>query len=115
MNARMNQRVSKLEESSSMNDANLQPTRVIIVRLTADDKKEEYIRLSGKGIAVDRLPDEDMGAFGTRAEALIRQQHPEAGPVLLMFAGYEDEGSENPSSDSSDNQINIQQKGINHA
>lgn len=107
MNARMEQRVSRLEDASCAADSPVVDCIVLVSMRSEGEDSPEIVGLSGKGIHVDRLPNEEYNVFSDRAQALMRQRKP-AG-ILMMSACYQ--GDEIPDGEVS----NAQQKGTSHA
>lgn len=115
MNARMEQRVSRLEDAAGAADSPAVDCIVLVSMKQEGADSPEIVGLSGNGIHVNRLPDEEYKTFAERAKALMRQQNTGDKSVLLMAASYRGDDSENTRNDAFNDQNNIQQKGINHA
>lgn len=107
MNARMEQRVTRLEDAAGGADSPTVDCIVLVSMRTEGKDSPEIVGLSGNGIHVDRMPDEDYNAFSDRAQALMRQRQPTG--ILMMSACYQ--GDEIPDGEVS----NAQQKGTSHA
>lgn len=89
MNARMEQRVSRLEDAAGAADSPTVDCIVLISMKSEGKDSPEIVGLSGNGIHVDRLPNEEYNAFTDRAKALMRKQNPGDKTILLMAASYE--------------------------
>lgn len=84
--SRLNDRINKLENSSSQSESG---PNCIIVRgmVEAGEPKPEILKLSGHGMSFERLPTEDEDSYIERAEAEVRSASPSTGPILF-FGGW---------------------------
>ena len=100
MNARMEQRVTRLEDAAGGADSPTVDCIVLVSMRTEGKDSPEIVGLSGNGIHVDRLPNEEYNVFSDRAQALMRQR--KSTGILMMSACYR--GEESTGNDASNHQ-----------